>query len=692
MKTAVTFLGILAVVALLAVGYLIWDSGGKLKGIDQRIQKLEDNFDKINKDIKKVDVRVKEIEKILHREEVAYNQRVRIEDEALQNATISRISFTPSRLDKSEGQKQSVNFVLKENYEDSDGKEHSIFIHVNSQGKEQLDPEGREQKLQLSKLPKGGIVFAFPHFPAYFEPSILELPRVEPSNYKDVSYERDPVIVEFFTDKKDKEPIFSREYIPYGSVVTGEINVSIKNTRQKKCEELILDTISKSEKYSESVGKNIIENNESNIANQNAESNEDDSDLCFVNLLIEEDTDTQEVIDFLNDEVEDVIVSRNVLLSANNGSNDFDPTCDQTKKWLKPFSGIYTRSSKDDLESLPQVSPQSPLDTVTVVLMGGGIGKDPDSFGATVLTNQEEEGDNIFAVDDITSEDWFSSFGQNFVGKEHDENGIHINIDSDYLYDEFVCPNAESGEDEWVGHDTHIAQIIYDRVPGAQIEFLPFKVCDHRGSCATDDIIKAFKELKKLQEQNEISDKVIVNISLGGPLPDGVLHQIIQDGSPSSDCTSCPKFLVLASAGNKPDILEHYPADYAFNPDFDPIGKAKASADNGGYVYEPLTNVLSVRATGRKGPNNDWQNANEINRERANLQAEGVNLCPATHDVDECDLSDSSIKHGGLIGTSFAAASATGLATHHAQSLPLFSTSGGDNVYNQLLLEIPMQN
>ncbi len=707
MKAAVTFLGTLAVIALLAAGvYFIWDGGGKLESIDKRIQALEVNVDEINKGIAEIDVRVKEIERILQddsgtgddkggdleAEEVAYNQRVRIEDESLQVRTISKVSFTPNSSSTNQDQKQSVDFVREQNQSDS-----SSFIHVNPKGEIHYDSHEEPQELQLSDLPDGGIVFTFPHFPASFEPLILELSADK--------YERDSVIVEFF-DENDKS-IASREYIPYGSVVTGEINISIKNENksQQNCEQSIKDVLSEGGYEEISINSTTYKETEKGNEPDASEETQNDYELgaykdssinCLVSLFIEEEHDTEEVIKFLRDvkvRDEEALVNRNIILNANNGDNGYDPTCDQTKNWLKPFSNNYARSSESDvathLASLitPSESPSRTLDPVTVVLIGGGVGKNPEEF----------EGE-----EDVKNETWLSPHARNFISEDHDpnNNNDHLNVDINDIYDEFECPDPDSTLDSeeliWVGHDTHIAQIIQDVAKEGQIlqriaeepqiQILPLKVCDHRGSCATNNIIDALNYLNDLQTKGQISGKVIVNISLGGPLPDETLHSKIQEGSPS--CASCPKFLVLASAGNKPDIPEHYPADYAFNP----AGKAKISADKGEYAYTSLSNLLSVRATGRKGPKNSWQNANEINREKANLQAPGVNLCPATHDVDECDFNNRSISHGGLIGTSFAAASATGLATHHAQSLPLVSTSGGDNVYDKLLLEIPKQN
>ncbi len=481
--------------------------------------------------------------------EVAYNQRVSIKI-PINSPTITKVSFEVGG--------------------------HSVDFDGEALSRLNLEQQGNN------------LAFTFPHFPAAFSPLILEL--------TEESYERGPITVTF-ADAENK-PITSQIYAPYGSVVTSEVNTLFEGVNsEQECEDVALSSLDdgviiKSLAYTEGV--------------------------CFANLRVESNNVTQ-ILRLLNKRTLETsnksittIASRNVRLGLNNGSNGYDPTCDQIAKWLKPASKNYNRIYQDTL--LQKTSNQTSLEGkgVTVVLIGGGV-------STKYLSDSAKN--KVVA-------------GYNFIGK-----------DSSDTNDNFRCAN-ESGEYEFIGHDTHIAQVVHDLAPEAAI--MPLKVCGSgddpddisNSSCPSDKISQALLYLAKLEKQGNASNKVIVNLSLGGPLPDETMFKILAQ--------STNEFLVLASAGNHPDIPEHYPADYAFE----------------------LDNVLSVAATGQN--NNGWELA-PFNRKHT-LKAPGVNLCPESYsnvDLEECPVPSDASPYGGLTGTSFAAPVATGLAALYAEDTPL---------------------
>lgn len=194
--------------------------------------------------------------------------------------------------------------------------------------------------------------------------------------------------------------------------------------------------------------------------------------------------------------------------------------------------------------------------------------------------------------------------------------------------DGFSCPVAN-----FQGHDTHVKSIILSLAPGADVEAK--EVCSNAGNCPSSSITRALLDIAA--EAATSSQDILVNMSLGGPLPNSAMFkalQLMQD-----------RVLVVTSGGNGPYAPDHFPASY--------------SSD----LPDPglLSNVLSVAAAGLK--NGLWGVAGFNTRRNAGVFAPAINLCPDSLLGFRCKNSlPKDLDDLGATGSSFAAPVGTGLA------------------------------
>ncbi len=270
-------------------------------------------------------------------------------------------------------------------------------------------------------------------------------------------------------------------------------------------------------------------------------------------------------------------------LDPRNGRG-FDPSCDQITDWLDRAAG----SGFDML---------LPAD-----LLASSNALSAHNAGAT------GEGVNVFVVG----------------------GGIGAN-------DDFECLD-NAGNLIFEGHDTHIAEIINLIAPDASIE--ERIVCNAAGNCPTSEIVKTLLELSVTAQNNTTKD--IINMSLGGPLPNSVLERALK--AVEADIT------VVTSNGNGPNAPAHYPAHYSSS------SLASGSLDN----------IIAVAASAFE--NNTWQIAG-FNTRKAELAAPATNVCLNTATGFRCDPSAASQPENlGITGSSFAAPIATGMAALYLEA------------------------
>lgn len=211
-------------------------------------------------------------------------------------------------------------------------------------------------------------------------------------------------------------------------------------------------------------------------------------------------------------------------------------------------------------------------------------------------------------------------------------------------------------------HDTHIRKIIQEIAPN--VTFHAFKVCNAEGTCASAEIVRALMRTLGIAKQNP---KTLVNMSLGGPLPDrptfGLLRLLGQlFGVPA-----------IVSAGNGPNAPAHYPASFSLGV---------ASSPN-----PSLLNVIPVAAAGFKLNADDNGHAGYViagfnTRANAIIFAPGVNVCPQTATSFRCAVTQPYPDDLGLTGTSFAAPVVTGLAALYTEAKGTLPTRLGRCLLN----------
>lgn len=281
-----------------------------------------------------------------------------------------------------------------------------------------------------------------------------------PAQYSD----RATVKVEVFGNNPSN-PFLTRNWTPYGSAVTGEVNV------------LLLTSNCPSQDAS-FMGMAVV--------NRFAV-----GQLCFFTLNIGQ-RDTVTTIQNLKNSLSELAVSRNVFFSMDQGGglNSYDPTCGQTYHHLDPNSLSFQLIQGNSLKSLVGANFSSVGGPngqgVTVAVIGGGV-------NPAWLGNPSQ----------LVS-------GYNFVNPGQPTT------------ETFACDFDQDGTNDLAGHDTHVAAILHTIAPQAQI--VPLKVCNGAGDCRSAYIAMALMYLMN----PPYSGRVIANASNGGPLPDDTIFEILQ--------------------------------------------------------------------------------------------------------------------------------------------------------------------
>lgn len=308
--------------------------------------------------------------------------------------------------------------------------------------------------------------------------------------------------------------------------------------------------------------------------------------LCY--LTVESNTKgTAQAISQLNAGLDypNLWVDKNTVqsLDPRNGRG-FDPSCDQITDWLDRAGG----SGFDMLLPADLLASSNALSAHNAGATGDGV--------------------NVFVVG----------------------GGIGAN-------DAFECLDS-AGNVIFEDHDTHIAEIISLIAPDASIE--ERIVCNASGNCATSEIVRTLLELSVTAQNN--TGKDIINMSLGGPLPNSVLERALEAIEAG--------ITVVTSNGNGPNAPAHYPANYS--------SSSPASGS--------LGNIISVAASAFK--TNTWHMAG-FNTRQAELFAPATNVCLSTATGFRCDPSAvTQPENLGLTGASFAAPIATGMAALYLEA------------------------
>jgi hypothetical protein len=196
--------------------------------------------------------------------------------------------------------------------------------------------------------------------------------------------------------------------------------------------------------------------------------------------------------------------------------------------------------------------------------------------------------------------------------------------------DKFDCRPEYS----FAKHDTYIKDILdilaFDATVRAEV------VCNSRGTCKSSNVSKAL--MRTLAAPPKAM--TVVNMSLGGPLPNKVMYALLKLLGQER------KITVVTSSGNSPSAPAQFPASYA-----------EGVAGTGEPV---LSNVISVAAIGSRS--NVYEIASFNTRRNANVFAPGVNLCPTSLLNQRCDVGDEYPENIGSTGTSFAAPVITAIA------------------------------
>ena len=435
---------------------------------------------------------------------------------------------------------------------------------------------------------------------------IFDIPK--PTNDLD-NNEQQSIIVKLITTNNET---IEHTYQPFGEVVTGQVTVLIKGADSLESCSSIIGSLT---------GFSIEE-----VAYTNISYNQETRGLCFAVLNIGKQG-TKEALQRLKQSERVLEVDRNVILYPEGGSaNSYDPSCRDIQRWLDPTASNY--ESIDTATLLSAINADQAHSKgvtgkdVTVAIIGGGI---DESALSTSAQAQLRAGHNFLDGSTVTK-------------------------------DEYSCDFNNDGNPDILGHDSHIAQIIHDIAPDAEI--MPLKICEAK-FCPSGNLSLAIFYL-----WNSGNQEVIANVSLGGLLEDITLLQLLK-----IDDNFANRLLLMASAGNRPNVNSHFPSDHAKRVD-----PTTPSAARPFSVVGDVGNVIAIAATGLLVGSSNWELA-PFNRDEfseRNLEAPGVSLCPES--VTNLGFRCNSTDPMGISGTSFAAPVATGVAALYAETISLEQT------------------
>ncbi len=434
---------------------------------------------------------------------------------------------------------------------------------------------------------------------------ILDIP--EPPNDLDDNGQQS-IIIKLITI--DNETI-ERTYQPFGVVMTGQVTLLIKGASNLEDCNHIIESF---EGFSAEA-----------IAYTNISYTQEIRGLCFAVLDIGKQG-TKEALQRLQQSERVLEVDRNVVFYPDQSGNSYDPTCRDIQRWLDPIASNYESIDTATLLSTTNADQAHSKGItgkgVTIAVIGGGID------GSVLSTNAQIQ----------------LRVGHNFLDGSNVTN------------DEYSCDLDGDGNPDILGHDSHIAQIIHDIAPDAEI--MPLKICRAK-FCPSGSLSLAIFYL-----WNSGNQETIANVSLGGLLEDRTLLQLLK-----IDDNFANRLLLMASAGNRPPVDSHFPSDHAKRVD-----PTTPSAARPFSVVGDVGNVIAIAATGLPIGSSNWELA-PFNRDEfaeRNLEAPGVSLCPES--VANLGFRCNSTDPMGISGTSFAAPVAAGIAALYAETMSLEQT------------------
>lgn len=205
--------------------------------------------------------------------------------------------------------------------------------------------------------------------------------------------------------------------------------------------------------------------------------------------------------------------------------------------------------------------------------------------------------------------------------------------------DDFACGS------EFIDHDNHIHNIIQNLAPGAVI--LESKACDSSGMCPAAGLNKAIMGIINRVRLNPTPD-YLISASWGGPIANSAGYSLFNILGKRFGVT------VIASGGNGPNALRHYPA--SFDED---VASSPTLA---------LENVIAVAALGKK--TTGYEIAGFNTRRNASIFAPAVNLCTDTATSFRCDKAKTYPDDLGISGSSFGPGSVVAVAALYLDDAP----------------------
>jgi subtilisin family serine protease len=268
--------------------------------------------------------------------------------------------------------------------------------------------------------------FPFSAIPNGTKPPLPDLPQ-SPDEYNN----RGTVTIEVRDSNGRRLVTPSPVYQPYGSVVSGEVNLLLPGGCPTG---------------STFQGRVVVNRYATEgVANP----------LCFLTLNTGKQGTSEAITALKNSISNELAIDRNVVFSIDGGANSVDPTGGQTEAHLDPIATNYQRINTAGIRASVNADTAHTNGItgagVTVVVIGGGVN----------LPVGNPPGYDFVNNDAVPNDD----FSYDLIG-----NGTTI-----------------------VGHDTHVARIITTIAP--DVNLLALKVCDKVGNCPSKYIAMAMMYL-----------------------------------------------------------------------------------------------------------------------------------------------------------------------------------------------------